>query len=479
MIPSLTTSQFTQPEYHLAGADATTVGALIATASDLAIVVGQDGVVQDFAISTDGLAQDQVAHWLGKPMEACVTIESRGKVREMLRAATAGEAPRWREINHPTAGGGSDLPMRYCAMRTDSDGRIMLLGRDLSGIAVLQRRLISVQQSMEQDYSRLLHMETRYRLLFQSATEAFLIVDAASGRILEANGAAVDLFGYAEDQLTRKRFPLGLDEAGTQAVLSALSTVRTSGRATTVTVRSADGATEIDAFVSLFRADESRHFLVRLKAQLPGSTATPNGEVQLVALCRRASEAIVLTDEEGRIEWANDAFLDLSQLSVEDQAKGEPLDRFFTRQGIDLPMILSNARKSGRLRFFATSLTGVYGAVSEVEVSTVTLPGVSKSGYGFVMRNVALRPVAQPMGDGPLPHSAQQLTDLIGRVPLKDLVRETVDVIERLCIESALKMTGDNRASAADLLGLSRQSLYVKLRRYGLGEIEGEGEPIE
>ncbi len=32
-------------------------------------------------------------------------------------------------------------------------------------------------------------------------------------------------------------------------------------------------------------------------------------------------------------------------------------------------------------------------------------------------------------------------------------------------------MTGDNRASAAEMLGLSRQSLYVKLRRYGLGDL--------
>jgi DNA-binding protein Fis len=32
-------------------------------------------------------------------------------------------------------------------------------------------------------------------------------------------------------------------------------------------------------------------------------------------------------------------------------------------------------------------------------------------------------------------------------------------------------MTQDNRASAATLLGLSRQSLYVKLRRFGLGNL--------
>jgi DNA-binding NtrC family response regulator len=59
-------------------------------------------------------------------------------------------------------------------------------------------------------------------------------------------------------------------------------------------------------------------------------------------------------------------------------------------------------------------------------------------------------------------------------VPLKDIVRETADVIERLCIEAALKLTGDNRASAAEMLGLSRQSLYVKLHRYGMGDREPE-----
>jgi transcriptional regulator of acetoin/glycerol metabolism len=33
-------------------------------------------------------------------------------------------------------------------------------------------------------------------------------------------------------------------------------------------------------------------------------------------------------------------------------------------------------------------------------------------------------------------------------------------------------MTGDNRASAAEVLGVSRQSLYVKMRRHGLLEAE-------
>lgn len=35
-------------------------------------------------------------------------------------------------------------------------------------------------------------------------------------------------------------------------------------------------------------------------------------------------------------------------------------------------------------------------------------------------------------------------------------------------------MTDDNRASAAGMLGLSRQSFYAKLRRHGLGNLAAE-----
>jgi len=54
-------------------------------------------------------------------------------------------------------------------------------------------------------------------------------------------------------------------------------------------------------------------------------------------------------------------------------------------------------------------------------------------------------------------------------------VGETSDMIERMCIQAALQLTHNNRASAAEMLGLSRQSLYVKLRRYDMaGSSEAE-----
>ena len=63
------------------------------------------------------------------------------------------------------------------------------------------------------------------------------------------------------------------------------------------------------------------------------------------------------------------------------------------------------------------------------------------------------------------------MTGLVGRMSLKEIVRESTDLVERLCIEAALSFTSDNRASAAEILGLSRQSLYSKLHRHGLGNL--------
>jgi len=128
-------------------------------------------------------------------------------------------------------------------------------------------------------------------------------------------------------------------------------------------------------------------------------------------------------------------------------------------------------RESGSVRLFATSLRGEFGSVVDVEICAARAEMADEPLYGFLIRNVESRIGARR--EGALPRSVEQLTELVGRVPLKDLVRETTDVIERLCIEAALELTGDNRASAAEMLGLSRQSLYVKLRRYGMGDLDG------
>jgi transcriptional regulator PpsR len=141
---------------------------------------------------------------------------------------------------------------------------------------------------------------------------------------------------------------------------------------------------------------------------------------------------------------------------------------------VDLDVLIANLRQRGTIRLFATTLRGEYGETSEVEISGVSVVNGGQPCLGFSIRNIDRRLSPTPTTAREMPRSVEQLTELIGRVSLKDLVREATDMIERLCIESALELTGDNRASAAEMLGLSRQSLYVKLRRYGLGDLAEE-----
>jgi DNA-binding NtrC family response regulator len=116
----------------------------------------------------------------------------------------------------------------------------------------------------------------------------------------------------------------------------------------------------------------------------------------------------------------------------------------------------------------------------ELEGEPIELSAVRTSGdepvYGFVIRLIGRRIHEAPAAEHDLPRSVEQLTDLVGRMSLKDIVRESTDLIERLCIEAALSYTSDNRASAAEILGLSRQSLYSKLHRYGLGNLAGDND---
>ena len=116
-------------------------------------------------------------------------------------------------------------------------------------------------------------------------------------------------------------------------------------------------------------------------------------------------------------------------------------------------------------------MRGEFGSLSDVEISAVAVEEGEFPCLGFTIRDVSRRLGSEALMGRDAPRSVGQMTELVGRVPLKDIVRDTTDLIEQLCIEAALELTQDNRASAAEMLGLSRQSLYVKLRRFNIGDL--------
>ncbi len=474
---------FGTPETSLGNLDADTAGSLLSASNDITLVIDEQGVIRDLASANEDLAREGCSDWIGQPWIDTVTVESRPKVDSLLQEAHKAQAtPRWRQLNQVLTGG-RQLPMLYAAVGLGAKrphGHAVVFGRDLRSTVALQQRLVEAQQAMERDYWKFRHAETRYRHLFQVASEAVLVLDAGTQKILEANPAAARLVGDGGPQgLVGQSFPMGMDVRSTEALNNLMAGVRATGRADEVRAELLQARGAVTVAVSTYRQDRVSQFLVRLLRAQPESLedTAPSTSTMLLKLVQSAPDCLVVTDLDGRIISANMAFIELAQLTSEEQVRGETLDRWLGRTGVDLSVMISNLRQRGALRLFATTLRGDFGAVSDVEISAAMVPHGDKPFLGFTIRDVGRRLSSDARTKREMPRSVGQLTELVGRVPLKDIVGETTDLIEQLCIEAALELTRDNRASAAEMLGLSRQSLYVKLRRYGLGDL-GANAPI-
>jgi len=483
-------------KHNLGDLDATAVKRLVGAASDIALVLDDDGTILEVMAQRADLGSRGTREWLGRPWVQTVTVESRQKVESLLRdaQAAADATARWRQVNHPGPDG-DDLPLLYSALRLVQDGpqgpkaRIVAFGRDLRDSVALQRRLIESQQAMERDYWRYREAETRYRHLFETTAEAVLIVDGATQKVLEANPAARALCGTRRARLVAAPLSALFEPVHAERIQNLVAAARTVGRQDALRARLASAGDEVLVSASVFRQEEAAFVLVRLmpvrtdapvpaRARQGGAQAgggETSAESMLQAYLRNAPDGLVFCDAVGRVLVANRAFVTLAQLSAEEQVRGQALDRWIGRTGVELGVLIATLRQRGSVGLFVTTLRGEYGATAEVEISAASLTIGEDTVLAFAVRDIERRMKPESRAASlAMPRSAAELTELVGRTPLKAIVSETTDLIEQLCIQTALGMTGDNRASAALLLGLSRQSLYVKLRRYGMVSAGGD-----
>jgi transcriptional regulator PpsR len=436
---------------------------VLSASSDLTLLIDDQGIIREVSAG-DGSPRLKVAQdWIGRRWSDIVSGESRPKVEVMLKEARERGASAARHVNH-THPDGISIPLLYSAVELDSTDAVLALARDMSPLAQMQQRLVGAQQALERDYARLMELERRYRTLFQVTSNGVLMVDATSGEILEANAAAVEMLAPGALKIAGRRFPEGFDRAGVQVLSTAMDAARAGGAVQDVPTKLAASGRGCRVSLHLFHEAGAALLLVRLVLSSEAAEA-PGGRATLFADCLQgAAEAFVTVGPDSRIVHANNAFVAMAQAASEEAVRRQPLDRYLGRGQVDMEVLLSALEGGPRLRNFATTLRGENGAVAEVEISAVRLG--DRSAAGFFIHDVARR---LPVG-GSGAQAPERAAEMVGRAPLKDIVGETSDAIEELCIRRALELTGDNRAAAAELLGLSRQTLYAKLKKFGMDE---------
>jgi len=444
---------------------------LAANAADLALLIDQRGVVRDAAFSGEEFSDDESFDaWLGRKWIDLVAEDSRDKVTALLAAPESGALRRWRHVNHVRPGG-PDLPVSFVTLPAGREGWTLAIGRDLRAASRMQQRLIEAQRSMERDYSRVREAETRFRLLFQLASEGVVIIDGNTFRITDVNPAAARILGRSSQRLEGRALDGAFGSNCADAVRETLAVARKTGRTEQIELTPEGAKKPCLMLASVYRQGREVYYLARLSTK--DAKAGADTDASLSRLAAILPDGLVLTGEGGKILSVNDAFVELVQLSDSAAAIGAPIDHYLGRTETELNVLMANLREHGTIRNFATLVRSRHDLREPVEVSAVAAPGPNGTVFGFSIRPVGRRLVAGRGAEGTtMPRSVDQLSDLVGRVALKDIVRESTDMIERSCIEAALELTNDNRASAAEILGLSRQSLYAKMHRHQIGELQ-------
>ena len=444
------------------------VETLLDSLSDVGFVLNESMNVQSMSVGSGVLRNLPRDDMIGRSWLDLVRESDKAIASEALQTALETPEQAHRADLALTVGPETGPVPVTCWLCASGDGAsIRVACVDLRGETNLRQQLVNAQRTLEQDYWSNRRLEARYRRMLEMVAEGFLVVDDLSGRVLEANSVAANLLELEEGALVGRVFPVGLDDEGGRALIELQREARSTTGVVKGQVTTASGDPLSIGITCLRQGNETR-LLIRLAALAESQTSQGLGGDSF----ETSPDGILVTDHHGTVIAANAAYLDMACIQDAQQATGRRADRWLGRSIVDLDVLLSNIRPDRPLQLFSSVLRTELGTRLDIELSAVQTERSGRPLILMFIRDVSRRIDAEESTEVHLPRSIEQITGRVGRLPLKQLVRESTDVIEALCIEAALKLTQDNRAAAAELLGLSRQSLYTKLRRFDIGDSE-------
>ncbi|MEL6102225.1 MAG: transcriptional regulator PpsR [Pseudomonadota bacterium] len=447
------------------------LSSIIAAASDLALVVSSDKTILSVVPNQSDESFGNLKHWERRPIAEFLTSESQVKFDALHADYMSGsEQTKPIELNH-VDNASWQYPVRYTFHRFGNDDSVLMLGRDLRPIAETQQQLVQAQIALEQGYEARREYDTRFRVILNNVKDAVVFVSVQTGRIEDVNEEAAQLLGLRADALIGTSFAsLFVDRSAAEFTESLMNATLADGAGPTK-ARATRTGQSLSISPNVFRAGGQRSLMCRLEAPSADSGASEKPAGLAAGLYRSCSDAILFVDSKGQVLSVNDSVLDLIGAAHPNDIVGKSLADILSRGQIDLNVLLEHAQRSGHMRVYATKLIDSLGKKHSVEASATWLEDDQTPAVGIILRDVdRLEPVRGQAGvaTNPLTDPNRNVMDLVGSASLKEIVAETTDVVEKMCIETAVGLTRNNRVAAAEMLGLSRQSLYVKLRKYGL-----------
>jgi len=456
------------PEKLYLGLNSKELSQLAQASADISFVLDDLGAIQNVYSVNQHLTKHIPDDLIGKKWLDIVEPDSRTKVQRLLDDANPNNLSKFRQINVIGNEKNIALPMMCASIKTLSNKKIIVIGRDLAETAKLQQNLVAAQKEISQNYLLISQLEERFRSIFEIGTESIIIVRKDDAYpIVEINKNAIKQLLLAKNNCIGQSLLSLLPANELSNAKNFLQNIQDTNEPKILkTVFSRGEAVQISA--TSFTNGGAPYLLLNLKPQdIDNTSSLLDSDSLTVKAIENNAYGFVVCTPEGLILKANKAFNKLSSTKSEQDLIGTNIRNYLGPETADFDLMMQSLKGRSSSQSCISSISNASSSIKLVDISAVSV-AQPHACIGMIFRQVDSRQNKDKRIDKKLVRSSQELSMLVGKVPLKDILAETTDLIEQLCIKAALDLTKDNRVSASEILGLSRQSLYIKLRKYGL-----------
>ena len=428
---------------------------------DVTIRLDRDGIIQDTIVS-ERIASETLRPWHGRRWAETVAQSALDKLRRMVQDALTTGVSAFTPISQRFPSG-LEMPLEYTAVSLGADSGLIAIGRQYHVVSELESRLLATQKAMEQNHWKLRDVETRYNVIFNAAIDPVLLIEVDTLRIIDANPAANRTLGIGPNW----NFLTEIAEADRTPFLAMMDRARDYGQAPGVIVHlGAERRSWIVRTATVESVDTPSYLLYLTQVGSIDRLAEAPPRPACAPLISKLPDGIVIIDRDGQIREANTAFLDLIEAASAEMVLGARLDRWLLSEGTGLATLLDLIRSHGSLKLLPATLHGEHGAAIAVEISA----GTEGNLIGMVIRDVSrrLNSASPATVEESIRSALQSRQWATHQTSLPHALETATAIIERHYILDALDHAAGNRKAAAAAIGLSRQSLYMKMLRYGL-----------
>ena len=434
---------------------------IITCTTALIVTLNKDGLIVK-ASSNDALYfGTPVEGWIGKHIKHVTSHDSLVKIDRILehfehQAHSGALALPQIEINHINDKN-EEFSIRYIAMKIAQQKQIILLGQDMSEIIELQQRIIHNHRELQIERDMQLRRKRASMRMREKSGDSRLVLSLKEGYILDATERVSKIFGQSAQELIDQNFFALFPQKTSTLLKNELS----------------HNAHEMRFDLLLpYHSEQSLHF----QAEKFGSNAHSylicdihtveeqshiENDAHHSPFFHQNADAFVIIDASGHILDANQQFIQLCDIETSPPYDALLIENYITKSNSEFRALIKMVEKNKSIINYDTTLNPLTALNTPIQLSIFQFTLLNNIFFGITIRGKFANLV-----NNHAQFEGQPCESFVKKIPLREIINRSTAVVEKKCIQEALNITKNNRLAAAEILGISRQSLYVKLRTY-------------